>query len=364
MTTRTKPGDGPHPRSSTGLRAFVGTLLLSSCVTTYDDEDPVANAVPMVVATTVAPDGADPALAEFYGSVMAQLQEAHQGRDFARMRLLVDTYLVDYAPEWAVPRLVGFRDLSYGLQFESHAASNATLVQAASSAPEATESAPTDTPLAADSIGAPLEFELRIASPPDGPWRLGGEAEADPIAFRVTLVIQERFLDGSTRRIEDAEVVRLGATVELGTEPLVLPVRIDLGPSLCARRDVDITAELMPGYVQNGDARAPVRFTRLCQSKATQWPKGHESVRKAPLAALRKAMEPGERDRFLQARLAAEFAPPADRPAVADLLMQWVRLGTPQQALVAMATLASIDPSAKAPLGDRDAWLLWWESRR
>jgi hypothetical protein len=44
--------------------------------------------------------------------------------------------------------------------------------------------------------------------------------------------------------------------------------------------------------------------------------------------------------------------------------MQWVRLGTPQQALVAMAALASIDPSAKAPLGDRDAWLLWWESRR
>jgi hypothetical protein len=295
---------------------------------------------------------------------MAQLQEAHQGRDFARMRLLVDTYLVDYAPEWAVPRLVGFRDLSYGLQFESHAASNATLVQAAPSAPDATESAATDSPLTTDTIGAPLDFELRIASPPDGPWRLGGEADADPIAFRVTLVIQERFLDGSTRRIEDAEVVRLGNTVELGAEPLVLPVRIDLGPSLCARRDVDITAELMPGYLQNGDARAPVRFTRLCQSKATQWPKGHESVRTAPLAALRKAMEPGERDRFLQARLAAEFAQPAERPAVADLLMQWVRLGTPQQALVAMAALASIDPSAKAPLGDRDAWLLWWESRR
>jgi hypothetical protein len=395
MSSRTKPGDDPHKRSSSGLRAFLALLSAASCVSAPEDVDPVAVVSPMVVSTQSAPDGTDPALVAFYESVLAQLQEAHRARDFLRMRRLVDTYLIDAAPQWAMPRLQGFRDLSFGLQFERHAAEHAELAQvfagdeakpnASGPQPltppsdgaavgsslvlpgtEAAQVAPAAAKVIDPSatIGAPLDFELRLPTPPDGPWRLGGKDERDPVAFRVTVVIRDRFLDGSMRKVEDAEVVRLEQGVELAVEPLVLPVRFELGSSTCARREIEVFAELLPGYVQAAESRAPVRLTSLAKARVVQWPKGHEAMRAAPLAALQRAMNLGDRDHFLHVRVASEFAAVKDLSATEDLLMGWVRLGTPEQALVAMAALREIDATATAPIGDRDAWLSWWESRR
>lgn len=399
MSSRTKPGDGPRMRSSAGLRAFWALLVAAACVSAPEDLDPVAVVTPMVVSTQAAPDGTDPALVSFYESVLAQLQEAHRARDFLRMRRLVDSYLVDAAPPWAMPRLQGFRDLSFGLQFELHAAEHAQLAQvlaadgaAAKSGPPPATTAPVEAegpslvipgpepaapgqaapPAAAvpepsdpsATIGEALDFELRLPTPPDGPWQLGGKDDRDPVAFRVTVVIRDRFLDGSMRKVEDAEVVRLDRSVELAAQPLVLPVRFELGSSTCARREIEVFAELLPGYVQAADSRAPVRLTSLAKARVVQWPKGHESLRKDPLGALRRAMERGDRDHFLHVRVASEFAAEKDLPATQDLLMGWVRLGTPEQALVAMAAMREVDANATAPIGDRDAWLSWWESRR
>ena len=365
-------------RSSSGLRAFLALSCAAACVSAPDEVDPVAVVTPMVVSTQAAPDGTDPALVAFYESVLAQLQEAHRARDFLRMRRLVDAYSVEAAPPWAMPRLQGFRDLSFGLQFELHAAEHAELVPVADSGAEAVAVGPApaaqDAPAPeanathsledAATIGAPIVFELRLPPPPDGPWRLGGRDERDPVAFRVTVVIRDRFLDGSTRKVEDAEVVRLDRGVELAEQPLVLPVRFELGTSPCARREVEVFAELLPGYVQAAESRAPVRLTSLAKARVVQWPKGHEALRKAPLAALKRAMERGDREHFLHVRVASEFAAEQDLSATADLLMGWVRLGTPEQALVAMAALREVDATATAPIGDRDAWLSWWESRR
>lgn len=358
MTTRNEPGDRPRTRTSAGLVAFCAAL--AACVTTTDVDDPEAKAEPVVVTDVGAPEGSDPALVEFYRSILLQIGEAHRERDYERMRTLVDAYLVDVAPDWATERLVGFRQLSYGLQFELHAAESAVLAQVVMPS----DSVPADA-LPADTVGAPLDFELRLAAPEDGEWRLGAKDDADPVAFRVTVLIRERFLDGSARTVEDAEVVRLERSIDLATEPLVLPVRFDLGSSSCVRREVELFAELLPGYVQHGDSRAPVRQTRLAKARATQWPKGHEALRKEPLAALRRAMERGDREQFLRVRVAAEFAGKADLPTVERLLMDWVRLGTPEQARIAMAALHDLDRTGSSPkVGDRDAWLSWWESRR
>jgi len=358
MTTRNEPGDRPRTRTSSGLVAFCAAL--AACVTTTEVDDPQAKATPVVVTDVGAPEGSDPALVEFYRSILRQIGEAHRERDYERMRTLVDAYLVDVAPEWAAERLVGFRELSYGLQFEQHAADNAALAQV-ETRPDPT---PADT-LPPDTIGAPLDFELRLAAPEEGEWRLGAKDDADPVAFRVTVMIRERFLDGSARTVEDAEVVRLERSIDLTKEPLVLPVRFDLGPSSCVRREVELFAELLPGYVQHGDSRAPVRQTWLARARATQWPKGHEALRKEPLAALRRAMERGDREQFLRVRVAAEFAGKTDMPTVERMLMDWVRLGSPEQARVAMAAMHDLDRSGVVPkVGDRDAWLSWWESRR
>jgi hypothetical protein len=76
-------------------------------------------------------------------------------------------------------------------------------------------------------------------------------------------------------------------------------------------------------------------------------------------------MERGDREQFLRVRVAAEFAGKKDLPTVERLLMDWVRLGTPEQARVAMAALQDLEKSGSSPkVGDRDAWLSWWESRR
>lgn len=358
MTTRNEPGDRPRTRTSAGLVAFCAAL--SACVTTTDVDDPETKAKPVVVTDVGAPEGSDPALVEFYRSILRQIGEAHRERDFERMRSLVDAYLVDVAPDWAAERLVGFRELSYGLEFERHAEERSVLARA-----QPSKQQPAEGELSVDTIGAPLDFELRLEAPAEGEWRLGAQADADPVAFRVTVLIRERFLDGSARTVEDAEVVRLERSIDLTKEPLVLPLRFDLGPSSCVRRDVELFAELLPGYVQHGEARAPVRQTRLSKARATQFPKGHEALRKEPLAALRRAMERGDRDQFLRVRVAAEFAGKDELPTVERLLMDWVRLGTPEQARVAMAALRDLDQSGSSPkVGDRDAWLSWWESRR
>ena len=82
-----------------------------------------------------------------------------------------------------------------------------------------------------------------------------------------------------------------------------------------------------------------------------------------PVAELPALVAPAGTD-LEYVRLAAEFAPPAERPEVERALMDWVRLGRPDQALVAMAALRAITERGAPAVGDRDAWLSWWESRR
>jgi hypothetical protein len=86
-------------------------------------------------------------------------------------------------------------------------------------------------------------------------------------------------------------------------------------------------------------------------------------VRAQPLATLRAAIQRGDAEHFAHVRLAAEFAPDAERPRVQELLIDQVRLGRPDQALVAMATLRATG-AADIAIGDRERWLAWWQARR
>lgn len=358
-----EPGRRPLARIVAGLCAFVAFVLLgasSSCVTTAVEDDPVLSATPVVIEVPEAPTGTDRTLVEFYDSVLAQLHEAHQDRDQPRLQALIETYLRAGVPEWARKRLVGFRALALGLQFELHCEQRAEF---AVPPPAAAIPGSVEAP-SRDSIGVPLDYVLTLPPPPDGPWRLGGRADRDPVSFRLALVIREHFVDGSQKKIEDAEVVHLDHALVFDVEPLQLPVRLDLGDSEAVRRDVDIQVELLPGYVTVGDERAPIRRTVIASGRAVQWPPGHEVIRTSPLKTLVNAMKLGDREHFKHVRLAAEFASDAERTEVENSLMEWVRLGRADQALVAMATLRAITKDASAPIGDRDAWLLWWESRR
>ena len=75
-------------------------------------------------------------------------------------------------------------------------------------------------------------------------------------------------------------------------------------------------------------------------------------------------MSPGfDARNFACAYLAAVFVPSHERTAVIELLIEQVRFGRDDQAQVAMAALAAVT-GAELAVGDRDAWLAWWQARR
>ncbi|MGE3354385.1 MAG: hypothetical protein AB7O84_21825 [Planctomycetota bacterium] len=313
----------------------------------------------MVIPLPQAPAGTDRAVREFYESMFARLQQAHQEGDLPALRSMVATFLRDDAPDWARQRLLGFRALQHGLQFEQHARRATELVP--SPAPAAQDAAAGEH--GPDCIGVPLRYELVLPTPPDGPWLLGGRDDRDPLAFRFSMLVLDHFVDGSSREHKAAEVVRLERGFELGGAPLRLPLQVDLGDTAAVRRELSLRIDLLPGYVQHGEDRAPVRTTTLCTALATQWPPGHAAIRRDPLLALRAAMQRGDREHFAHVRLAAEFAPAAQRVEVLGLLIDWVRLGRRDQALVATAALRAVT-GADVAVGDRDGWLAWWQAQR
>lgn len=335
-----------------------------SCVSTYTDADPMQPAVtadPVVIELGPDPHvGEDPVLRQFYESVLARLQSAHKERDLETMRALVGSYLRDGMPEWARQRLLGFRALAAGLALEQHMARKATLVASAVPAEAPAPDAP-----AADAavLGMQLQFDLSVPPLADAHYVLGARDAADPVAFRVEINVRDHYLDGSSRDHSDGDIVRLDREHVLSEAPLSVPVRIDLGGGEAVRREIDVRIDLLPGYVRADDDRAPVRNTTIAAATVTQWPVGYQALRAAPLQAFEQALQQATPASFARVRLAAEFAATTDRAKVEEGLIGWVRLGSQAQAVVAMASLRAIG-SAQIAVGDRDAWLAWWQGRR
>jgi len=352
---------------------------------------PAVPTQPIVIDLPAAVAPGDQALRDFYESLLARLQTAQLENDPDTMEALVDSWLRDDAPEWARARLLGFRALARGIRFERHALRTASIAvrpadgaagdapaavvaapPAVVAAPAAVVAAPAGTDASAgaaaappdpEAIGTPLLFELTVPPLTAGDLTLHAYDQDDPIAFHVEVSVRDQFVDGSVRDHGDGDVVRLRRAVALREGPLRVPVRIDLGPSGAVRRRIDLRIDLLPGYAFAGDERVPLHRTTLAATVATQWPAGHRELRKAPLPSLRAALQQPGPAQYLRVWLAAEFAPAADRAAVEAALIDWVRLGSNDQATVAMAALHALG-AAQIPVGDRDGWLAWWQSGR
>ena len=103
--------------------------------------------------------------------------------------------------------------------------------------------------------------------------------------------------------------------------------------------------------------------TDIASAGLTQWPAGYEAIAKAPLVTLREALRRGDPAHFAHVFVAASFAGADERDAATALLIEQVRFGRQDQALVAMAALQVLT-GAQLPSGDREAWLAWWQARR
>lgn len=342
------------------------TLLAAGCVSTVVDDDGgdiVQPGIPRtsVVIPIVGGQATRSPLQELYAGIYLRLNEAHEQRDLDLMRSLLAQYEREDLPEDVAQRMAGFRALAMGLEFELHAVAQASLLVV----PPAGAAVPAEgqESVVSEEIGKASNYELVVPPLPGAVVKLGGGSVDDPIAFSVDVRIRDYFLDGSTRTHEDGDVVLLSETVVLQDKPLRLPLELDLGPSAAVKRELDLRIDLLPGYLNIADRRVPVRRTTLAARSDRQWPQGLLEIRDKPLQVLRDAMAIGDASRFMHVRLAAEFATEEQQQEVRRMLIDWVRLGRPDQAMVAMAALAATT-DAVIPVGDRDGWLAWWQASR
>jgi hypothetical protein len=289
------------------------------------------------------------------------MQQAADDGDTALLDALLVSYDEPGAPEPYAGRLRGYRGVARGIEFQRHVAERARLV--------IMPGAEGDAPVAPDGtpyLGTPLLLELRVP-PAAGAVRLGGERDDDPVGFSVAVTIEDEFVDGGSRSSQTPVWVPLPTAVELtGDTLLTLPVAIDAPAGAAVRRTVYVRIDLMPCYVsvatKDGRVRAPVRRTVADAGSWTQWPAGYDLLRKRPLDGLRAALADFRPGNFASAYLSALLVGPQDREQAIALLIDQVRFGGAGQAQVAMAALRRVT-GVELPIGDRDAWLEWWQGR-
>ena len=148
-----------------------------------------------------------------------------------------------------------------------------------------------------------------------------------------------------------------------GNQELRLPVGIDADAGGSVQRTVHLRVDLMPGYVMVEGVRAPVQRTGIGACTLTQWPRGYEALLAAPLQALERALRTFDQPRFATVFLAAALTRGEDREKAMALLIEPVRFARADQAQVAMSALRAISGQVHA-VGDREAWLAWWQTRR
>ena len=127
------------------------------------------------------------------------------------------------------------------------------------------------------------------------------------------------------------------------------------------RRNVTVRID-MRGHVEIDGIRAPVKSTSIAAGSYTQWPAGYDIIAKQPLAALKLALGAFQPKNFASVYLAALKIPATHQYEACALLMDQVRFGRADQAQVAMAALQNVTGLSIA-VGDRDAWLGWWQAR-
>lgn len=332
---------------------------LAACVTVVSSEPlqpEIGTAVVVPLPGGQGRTGLSGPLDEFYAGILERMHEAYgrpdrerpEPADLPALRGLLHSYQRPDAPAWARERMAMFAALVPGVAFELHAARHSKLVL----------------PEPVPPLGATLALQLQLPAMPDAGLVLGGEHDAMPIGFRLHVAIDDRFADGSARGHESWQVLRLPqAFVLAGEAVLQLPIELQVPANAAVVRNLEFRVDLLPGFVGTDGEPAGVRRTHLCSGRLQQHPEGFAAVQQRPLLTLREAMRIGDVAHFPHVFLAATCMPAGDRDTANELLIQWVRLGQDDQAIVAMAALRELTGQPFA-IGDRQRWLAWWSSRR
>lgn len=342
--------------------ACTAAFVLAGCVTTYEASDLVDQpskkslVLPPSVTIPFGSDGSasDSEFTRFYQRVFERMQEAASERDVDGLDLLLGSYDREDLPGPIRERVAGFRAIAGGLRFLQAAARSAKLVQL----PTLVEGKAVPAVM-----GAPVRYELLLPALGE-PYQLGGRDSDEPFSLSIAYVVTDTFVDGGTQSQKQRWLEYLPATVQLqGPAVLRIPIEIDVPAANAVQRVVRVRVDSVPCSVRSAAGVLPVSQGTIVRSELAQWPVGYEAVRKEPLQQLKVALQAFEPRNFARAYLAATFAPPEARVEVMGLLMEQVRLAQSDQAQVAMAAMKAI-AEVDIAIGDRDAWLAWWQARR
>ena len=317
-----------------------GSVCLAGCAGSTPGDELVTG--PVVIARS--PEGGEGggAVDDYYASILTQMREAYGDRDPGRLESLLAMHDREDAPEWAALAMSQYRALLRALGFELELQRVSRLGSG-------------DAELFLDSRPQLLH---EIGPVPGGRARLSGREDEHPARFEVAVRVFDE--DAFGARIEASSRLTLvpGAAVELDQGALVLPFAVDLPPGTGVLRILKVEVDLLPGQVAVADEVLPHRRVTCVRKELVLYPRGIDAIRKRPLATLREALRRGEPAYFRHVALAVRFLPEAERATAVDLLVARVRLGTSEQALVAMAALAHLT-QAGIPIGDREGWLRW-----
>ena len=383
----------PAVERRSAVRACLAPLfacLAAGCVTTYTPMDLVDQTSELPVSQPIAipiPEagGNNRLLLEFYSGILRRLQEAADDGDVALLDSLVESYDKPNIPDSVSQHLAGYRAIGRGIRFRQHAARNAVLelrvpeggggkvtgtnvVAGAKAAGTKAAGAKADTGAEkstaapkAPPLGKDLQLDLRLPAM-DHAVTLGGHNDRNPIGFAVSVTVEDEDVHGSTRSLHTNGVVWLPERfVLVGDNQLSLPIDIGGDAGDAVRRSITVRVD-MRGHVEIDGIRAPVKSTAIAAASYTQWPEGYEIIAAQPLAALKVALGAFQPKNFASVYLASLNIPAAQRHEACTLLIDQVRFARADQADVAMAALQNITGLSIA-VGDRDAWLLWWQAR-
>lgn len=386
----------PTAKRRGAVRASLAPLLACfavGCVTTYTPIDLVGEASAMPVLQSVAipipsaQGGSNRLLLEFYSGILRRLQEAADDGDVALLDSLVASYDKPNIPVAVSQHLTGYRAIGRGIRFRHHAVSKAVLElrlpdakpgakpeagrpkagraasgsATSSSVNSGGNTAAKAAALKVPALGNDLQLHLRLPAMANAVI-LGGRNDRNPIGFTVSVTVEDEYVDGSSRSLHTDGVVWLHERFELvGDQELLLPIDVGAAFGDAVRRNVTVRVD-MRGHVEVDEFRAPIKSTSIAAASYTQWPAGYDIIAKQPLAAIKVALAAFKPKNFASVYLASLNVPAQHRHEACSLLMDQVRFGRVDQAQVAMAALQNVSGLLIA-VGDRDAWLDWWQAR-
>lgn len=309
--------------------------------------DDITNAGPVVIPLTGGGStGPESNLNAYYRSVFDQLKAAYRDRDPETLRHLLAQHQRSDLPNHISGLLGQFQVLAGAVEFELALARRGRIL-------------PMEP---ARSLSEPQPFRLVLYGQPGGPKiELGGGRNQLPCSFLCTMQLTEYGVLGERREYRTSKLLPLEELHTLSADrALTVEFSVPASPGEVAIREAHLMVELLPCKVQIDGRATPIRRTTCGTAVSESYPPNHAPIQRAPLKSLGEALRRGSRKYFRHVILAAHFMPAEDREQAMVLLARKVRVGTTDQARVAMVGLRIVS-GQDLEVTDRQVWLQWWE---